>query len=101
MTAMKNGASALIAAIIGILLIGVLPTQLSEVPSLTTQDKADAAAAPTDNSSFSVTGNGAKNPIPRQASPLDQIAMDLPYYSLWAVNLAIALGIYLIARHRS
>lgn len=129
MSTMKTGIMVLLAVTFGVLLIGVVPNQISsirgstEMKTLTSRafsgsvdifnvtneqpqvnsngfviNKDEAIISSTGNSTFTLKLDA--NVPENHKGPLDVVATDLPYYSLWAVNILIALVAFLVARRR-
>jgi hypothetical protein len=112
---MKMGIMVLLAVTFGVLVIGVLPNQISnfqsptEMKNLTSRAPSglggsfnDTSEEPQVNSNGVVIdkdGNSIRPP-PNYLRPIDVVMMELPYYSLWGVNILIAIIALLVARRR-
>ena len=108
---MKTGIMVLLAVTFGVLVIGVLPNQISsfqsfsEMKTLTSRAPSGSTGVFNDTNEKSLTAStGAPTdnlPKPEnQITSLEAVKTDLPYYSLWAVNIFIALVAFFIARRR-
>ena len=130
MTTMRMTIYAVLAVAVGIALVGVLPTQLAAVTNQqgsrsfalqttgqgnktggsevtghqaktdsnatisTDSDQAKAAAsAGEESSNFSIAGL-------TDAERAQEFNANVKYYGLWVVNLALALGVYFLAKRR-
>ena len=111
MSTMKTGIMVLLAVTFGVLLIGVVPNQISSFQG-STEMKILSSRAPSGSgnilngtneksltASTGVLTDEATAPENHIAS-FEVVATDLPYYSLWAINILIALVAFLIARRR-
>ena len=117
MTAMRNGVYALLAVVVGVMLIGLLPNQLSNLvtpidivnlqntskeatgnltlggtsPSRTTDTvnntKTDSTHSPSTTSDGILTADKNSDPY-----------ADLIYYRLWGIGLVAALAVYFAAK---
>jgi hypothetical protein len=104
--AMKNGIYAILAVVIGVMLIGILPGQLSNLVALPTVQRTplQSGAPPESKSNTTITGlvtsdnvysNSNNTATTRaQTSPY----ADLGYYSLWGVGLIAAIAVYFVSR---
>jgi hypothetical protein len=120
LTAMRMGVYAILAVVVGTMLIGLLPGQLSNFATpvidrtanqqlgATPEYKLNRTSTSTDavktGSGFSnATTSGANTSIPPTSSTsltstsYDPYA-DLEYYALWGIGLIVAFSIYLLSR---
>ena len=108
---MKTGIMVLLAVTFGVLVIGVLPNQISsfqvstEMKTLTSRAPSGSGGVFNDTNEKSLTAS-IGTPADDVTKPENHITSfevvktDLPYYSLWAVNILIALVAFLVARRR-
>ena len=106
MWAMRKGSYDIFAVVIGVLLIGILPGQLSNLVTLPTAQRTplQSGAPPESKSNTTITGlatsdNGYSNSnntatMRAQTSPY----ADLGYYSLWGVGLIAAIAVYFVSK---
>lgn len=107
---MKTGIMVLLAVTFGVLVIGVLPNQIStfqssnEMKILTSRSPIGSGSVCNDTVEKSLTASGTPTddlPKPEnQITSLEAVKTDLPYYSLWAVNIFIALVAFFIVKRR-
>ena len=118
MTAMKNGVYVLIAVVAGVMLVGMLPSQLSNVasPMLTNIQGAskeatgnltlgggsplrqnDTTPSKIDSTTSASTGDLTEGLFTLGEISHDQYG-DMMYYSLLGVGFFVAFGVYFIAK---
>ena len=111
MSTMKTGIMVLLAVTFGVLVIGVLPNQISsfqgltEMKTLTSRAPLGSGGVFNDTNEKSLTAStGAPasdgTELENHVTSFEAVKTDLPYYSLWGVNILIALVAFLVARRR-
>jgi beta-lactamase regulating signal transducer with metallopeptidase domain len=108
---MKMGIMVLLAVTFGVLVIGVLPNQISnfqsptEMKNLTSRAPLESGGVFNDTGEKSLTAStGTSADVvtesENQIASFEVVKTDLPYYSLWGVNILIALVAFLVVRRR-
>jgi acyl-CoA synthetase (AMP-forming)/AMP-acid ligase II len=108
---MKNGVIVLLAIVFGVLLIGIVPNQVSnlgsstELKSIISRTPSGSGNILNDTNDKTQIGSSGVNEndevvLDGNIAPNNVIAMDLQYYSLWALNVFIAFLVFFTARRR-
>ena len=105
---MKTGLMVLLAVTFGVLLIGVMPYQFSnlqtfrEIPNLASRDPTQSGSYLNDTIQKTQTDSNETIGVtaPENLNSFEMVKSDLPYYSLWAFNILVASLVYLFAKRR-
>jgi hypothetical protein len=122
LTAMRTGVYAILAVVVGVMLVGLLPGQLLNfaAPAVVQTDKVQSGAAPEFklNGTSTNDGSGSSNltigtTVTRGKTSINTTTSadttdvsrtnydpynDLRYYALWGVGLIVAFSMYLISK---
>ena len=115
MTTMKNSLYALVAVLVGVMLVGLLPGQLSNLATSAVELNSLQGSKAPGNDSVTVEGSGLTPSRSNSSSGSETVtdgsegselnvveaynpSADLAYYSMMSVGLIVAIGVYLISR---
>ncbi len=105
MTTMRNGMYALLAVVVGVMLVGMLPSQLSNLATQTSENvtlqgtskevvgNLTSGEAPTRHNDTAETDTGTNLDV-----TLHEPYADVVYYGFWGVGLVMSLGVYFVAK---
>ncbi|MBN1682325.1 hypothetical protein JW865_02080 [Candidatus Bathyarchaeota archaeon] len=100
---MKTGIYVIIAVTIGVLMISTLPNQLTQIYSHTNfnvpgEGFNNNTLEDTEKILNDTTNNFGSTSIQNKTWSLNTLSNDIGYYSIWVLNLLIALSIYYLTK---
>ena len=123
MTAMRTGVYAILAVVVGVMLVGLIPGQLSNftAPAVVQTANIQSGATPesklnrtSTNSSIPFNSSGSLAPsaettasgattltdaaTANEATNADRTRADVGYYALWGVGIIAAFSVYLVSK---